>query len=61
MFEVLKIQRIRCKSCLRTHTLLLDLIVPYKQLNMELIIDILLNNVETIDYVEADYFNVIVK
>jgi len=59
--EVLKIQRIRCKSCGKTHALLPDLIVPYKQLNMELIIDILLNYVVDIDYMEQDYFNIIVK
>lgn len=39
--EIVIIQRIRCKSCGKTHALLPFGIVPYKQLTDEVIIDLL--------------------
>lgn len=39
----LKIQRVRCKGCGKTHALLPNGIIPYKQISMELILFILLS------------------
>lgn len=44
--EIIKIQRIQCKSCGRTHALLPFGIVPYKQLTDEVILKLLLNETE---------------
>ena len=41
--EKMKIRRCRCKSCKKTHALLPNGIIPYKQITMELIIAILIN------------------
>lgn len=37
--KVLKIQRIQCKNCKKTHGLLPDGLVPYKQYNLSIIIN----------------------
>lgn len=44
--EIIEIQRIRCKSCGKTHALLPFGIVPYKQLTDEVLIELLLNEIE---------------
>lgn len=42
--EVIKVQRLKCKGCNKTHALMPDGIVPYKQFNLKTIIESLINN-----------------
>ena len=42
--KVIKVQRIKCKGCNHTHSLIPDGIVPYKQFNLKTIIDSLIDN-----------------
>lgn len=42
--EIMIIQRIKCKSCNKTHALLPFGIIPYRQLTDEVIIDIIIDN-----------------
>ena len=59
--EIIKIQRIRCKSCGTTHALLPFGITPYKQLTDEVLILILLDEFsdnfseETINYYQKQF------
>lgn len=45
--EIIKIQRIKCKSCKKTHALLPFGITPYKQLTDEILVIILLKEQST--------------
>lgn len=54
--KLLKIQRVRCKSCDKTHALLPFGIIPYKQFTDEVISEILLEiSDNTLDYVLNTY------
>lgn len=44
--KLLKIQRIRCKGCHKTHALMPDKIIPYKQFNLKVIIDSLISYIK---------------
>lgn len=61
--ETINIQRIRCRSCGRTHALLPFGIIPYKQLTDEVLIELLLNekeeelfSKEVIDYYKNQFY-----
>lgn len=41
--DIIKIQRVRCKSCGKTHALLPIGVIPYKQLTTEIVIEIILS------------------
>lgn len=40
-YDYLKVQRVRCKSCGKTHALLPIGIIPYKQLSFEIVISVI--------------------
>lgn len=55
-YEQIKIQRVKCKSCGRTHALLPTFIIPYKQYSLDLISVILLKlETETYEKVSNRY------
>jgi len=55
--SVIKTQRIKCKSCKKTHALLPQGIIPYKQITLELIMSILINIINTSIEKTADKFS----
>lgn len=54
----MKIQRVRCKSCDKTHALLPMGIIPYKQVTLEVIISIIQNIINTSLEKTADIFSI---
>ena len=57
--DIIKIQRVRCKSCGKTHALLPIGIIPYKQLTTEIIIEIILSISSTSIEITFSKFNFI--
>jgi len=53
--EVIRIQRIKCQSCEKTHALFPFGITPYKQLTDEVLLSILTNEIETYLFSEDVY------
>ena len=49
--RIVKIKRIKCNGCGKTHSLLPDGLVPYKQYTLKTIIDALINNKNINEYV----------
>ncbi|MCM1197229.1 MAG: DUF6431 domain-containing protein [Roseburia sp.] len=50
IFDILKIQRVKCKDCNHTHALLPSFIIPYKQFLLDVILTCINNNSITYKY-----------
>lgn len=50
VFEVLEIQRVKCKKCNHTHALLPSVVVPYKQFLLDTILNCITNSPFTYKY-----------
>jgi len=58
-FDVIKIQRVRCKSCGKTHALLPIGIIPYRQLTSEVVIEVIISISSTSIEIAFSKFNYI--
>ena len=56
--EIIKIQRIRCKSCGKTHALLPLGIIPYKQFSSDVVTNVLLDNQTLSTFATSDKYNI---
>lgn len=56
--EIIKIQRIKCKCCGKTHALLPLGIIPYKQFSSEVVTEVLLDNQTLNTFATSDKYNI---